>query len=110
MTYDERVREIFDELRAKRPEGGVGIELGRIRRGYLSSDVRAILTCRATLPFTMTFRLAARSSRNGLNLIDINPDHLEALRDAVDDAIRRRDAIRAELDALRPSDTGVTTT
>jgi hypothetical protein len=100
MTYDERVREIFEELRTPRPEGGVGIELATIRRGYLSSPVRAILTCRATQPFTLTFRLVTRSMRNGLNLVDLGPDCLEELRDAVDDAIRRRDAIRTELGAL----------
>jgi hypothetical protein len=54
------------------------------------------------VPLEIVLRLATGSARHGTNLVDVPAHRLEALRDAVDAAIRRRDEILTELEALKP--------
>lgn len=101
-AHRDRVSEMHAALRAPRPEGGHGIAIAAISRGRHSSDLRVVFTARPTMPLVPALRLATASSRSGIAIIDLDAHHLEELRDAIDAAIRRRDAIVAELEALKP--------
>lgn len=94
-----RQRKLHRALRVPHATGGCGRLLATLtRRGH--RDVRVMWTVRRRMPFALILRIAQHDVDGTLTAIDVSAWRLEALRDAIDDAIARRDAIRTELGAL----------
>jgi hypothetical protein len=99
-AFHARKRELHDAHRVPLPNGGCGIELAHIeRRGF--RDVGVTLLARRD-SFVLTFRLVQKDRHGRIVVVDVSAFSLEELRDAVDDAIARRDEITRELASLAP--------